>query len=504
MRLAELLPKIVNLQEVERTVGTPLRTMDAIRNHGYRIVKARDRDEYYLAKATDLQPLLVRLGDIAEVRRGFTTGANEFFYLEPVGVRVADLLRGTDSPVRAEGGTDSPVRAEGGTDILVRAEGGTDSPVRAEGGLDSPVRAEGGTDILVRAEGGLDSPVRAEGGTDILVRAEGGTDSPVRTEGGLDSPVRAEGGTDILVRAEGGTDIPVRAEGGLDSPVRASEGLDRNVQATTVRVCNGAGWEGEIEASWLRPVIKSPRELKTLRVRPEDLRYLVFLPPDELRGELAGGWQSRYPLAWAYIQWGEAQGYHRNPTCAAREVWWGMVTLVADCAAVPARHQKRYFVVHNPYAFCLNKSFYGIKAKVEVLACLMSHFSQLSAELVGRTPGGGGGPLDLDVNMVEQIYVPNPAAFTDEQRERLLNAFEQMAQREVKSIFEELGLPKPNRDFSNIRPEDVSLDRVLPDRRALDRVVFEVLGLSESEQLEVYRSVVELVRNRLVKARSVG
>lgn len=28
---------------------------------------------------------LVRLGDIAEVRRGFTTGANEFFYLEPTG-----------------------------------------------------------------------------------------------------------------------------------------------------------------------------------------------------------------------------------------------------------------------------------------------------------------------------------------------------------------------------------------------------------------------------------
>jgi ribonuclease PH len=35
------------------------------------------------------------------------------------------------------------------------------------------------------------------------------------------------------------------------------------------------------------------------------------------------------------------------------------------------------------------------------------------------------------------ILIPNPAAFTDEQRERLLNAFEQMAQREVKSIFEE-------------------------------------------------------------------
>jgi len=31
---------------------------------------------------------------------------------------------------------------------------------------------------------------------------------------------------------------------------------------------------------------------------------------------------------------------------------------------------------------------------------------------------------------------------------------------------------------------------------------FEVLGLTKEEQLEVYRAVVELVKNRLVKARS--
>ena len=71
------------------------------------------------------------------------------------------------------------------------------------------------------------------------------------------------------------------------------------------------------------------------------------------------------------------------------------------------------------------------------------------------------------------------------------------------SFFKELGLPKPKRDYSNIHPEDVSLDKVLPDRRALDEVVFEVLGLTEEEQLAVYRAVVELVKNRLVKARSV-
>ena len=60
-----------------------------------------------------------------------------------------------------------------------------------------------------------------------------------------------------------------------------------------------------------------------------------------------------------------------------------------------------------------------------------------------------------------------------------------------------------SRDYSNIDPNDVSLDKVLPDRRALDEVIFEALGLTEEEQLGVYRAVVELVQVRLVKARSV-
>lgn len=86
----------------------------------------------------------------------------------------------------------------------------------------------------------------------------------------------------------------------------------------------------------------------------------------------------------------------------------------------------------------------------------------------------------------------------------LEKAFERIISREIKTIFEELGLPKPNRDYSNIHPEDVTLDKVLPDRRALDQVVFEALGLTEEEQLEVYRAVVTLVKERLSKARSVN
>ncbi len=42
-----------------------------------------------------------------------------------------------------------------------------------------------------------------------------------------------------------------------------------------------------------------------------------------------------------------------------------------------------------------------------------------------------------------------------------------------------------------------------PDRFELDSVVFDVLGLTDEERLQVYRAVVELVKNRLVKVKSV-
>jgi hypothetical protein len=43
----------------------------------------------------------------------------------------------------------------------------------------------------------------------------------------------------------------------------------------------------------------------------------------------------------------------------------------------------------------------------------------------------------------------------------------------------------------------------LPDRKELDDIVFDALGLSEDERKEVYWSVAELVKARLDKAESV-
>ena len=59
--------------------------------------------------------------------------------------------------------------------------------------------------------------------------------------------------------------------------------------------------------------------------------------------------------------------------------------------------------------------------------------------------------------------------------------------------------------YENVHPEELTLEQIQkasPDRFELDRVVFDVLGLTEGERLEVYQAVVRLVKDRLTKAKS--
>jgi len=67
-------------------------------------------------------------------------------------------------------------------------------------------------------------------------------------------------------------------------------------------------------------------------------------------------------------------------------------------------------------------------------------------------------------------------------------------------------LKSQNANFKTFIPKPLTCEQkpnFLPDRKALDDIVFDILGLTEDERNEVYWSVCELVNNRLDKARSV-
>ncbi|AEH24470.1 Eco57I restriction-modification methylase domain-containing protein [Pyrococcus yayanosii] len=268
-----------------------------------------------------------------------------------------------------------------------------------------------------------------------------------------------------------------------------------------IAVRNKAGWEGYIEEEFLRPVVKSPQEIKTYRIRLEDLKFKVFLcnlSKEEL--------ENRDKIhALHYIEWGENKEYQNKPTCRTRNPWWALGDRKIGSLASMMSYNIRFPFWLNDIALC-DARLYDIYKKLDISSELLASVLNTTLvpiiiELTGRA-NLGEGALDFKVYETAEILVVNPKIFSQSQIQRLLHAFNRMANREIKSIFEELGLPKPNRDLSNINPDDVSLDKVMPDRRELDRIIFEVLGLTEEEQLEVYRAVVELVKQRLAKAKT--
>jgi hypothetical protein len=122
---------------------------------------------------------------------------------------------------------------------------------------------------------------------------------------------------------------------------------------------------------------------------------------------------------------------------------------------------------------------------------LNSTLSALFIEMYGRA-NLGEGALDFKVYEAENIMIFDPVKIKDIYKVVIASFFN----REIKSIFEELG-------FDKTKPIRTQKPNPLPDRKALDDIIFDALGLTEEERKEVYWSVAELVKNRLDKARSV-
>ena len=66
-----------------------------------------------------------------------------------------------------------------------------------------------------------------------------------------------------------------------------------------------------IEDEFLKPVIKSPRECKSILVDPSQLQFKLFMCHAD-KAALAG------TAALDYIEWGESQGFHQRPSCRSR------------------------------------------------------------------------------------------------------------------------------------------------------------------------------------------
>ncbi len=240
-------------------------------------------------------------------------------------------------------------------------------------------------------------------------------------------------------------------------------------------------------------VIKSPRECRSIVVKPEDLKYRVLMIHKDKK-ELKG------TNVLKYIEAGERKGYHTRPTCASRERWHDLGERKRPGLVWVKGIWDRHFLPVTSLAYA-DQQLYEVYPHKEdevnlIAASLNSTFTSIFAEFNARVN------LGEDILWIATYEAANMLAIDPQNAQAqllktgLIEAIYKISNRPIGSVFSELGAASP---------AEASLDKVKPDRRELDKIIMgEILGLTDDEQLEVYRAVVDLVKSRLEKAKSFG
>jgi type I restriction-modification system DNA methylase subunit len=240
-------------------------------------------------------------------------------------------------------------------------------------------------------------------------------------------------------------------------------------------------------------VIKSPRECKSIIVKPKDIKYRVLLihkDKEELRGT----------NVLKYIEWGEEQGFHKKPTCASRQRWYELSEVQGNLLCMMTLNDRHIFWLNEVNSF-IDARLYGIflnpsysdKARI-LSAILNSSFVPILVELWGRV-NLGQGALDVKVYEYRNMPIIEPVAVKGH-ADKIYAILNEISRRKIESVFKEIGAKAP---------QEVSIDKVEPRRRALDKIIIEnVLGLTEEDQVEVYKAVIDLVKTRIEKAKTVA
>ena len=239
-------------------------------------------------------------------------------------------------------------------------------------------------------------------------------------------------------------------------------------------------------------VIKNPIETRNIVLSSDQCKFIVLMIHNE-KNELRG------KNILKYINWGIKNKINLRPTCIGRgKRWYDLRHREFADALWIEFYFKSYRVLLNNRVFESDK-FYGItfnkkRLKTYYVSYLNSTLYALYREIYGFLSLGLGASK-LPVYMISALPVIESKFFIDSHKETFRQFSKKSGKRVVGTVFEEIGANSP---------EEVFLEKVKPDRRELDKIVMgDILGLTDEEQLEVYRAVVDLVKSRIDRAKSV-
>jgi len=239
-------------------------------------------------------------------------------------------------------------------------------------------------------------------------------------------------------------------------------------------------------------IVRTPRELQRLVVKPCDLKLVcIKIPKKEL---------SLKPGIKKYINWGNSMKFNLRETCKARKPWYSLGENINKEVICGRIINDRFCFAYNKYAVLVNNSSYVISFKKnKKLRCILlnSSISPLFMELEGRAPYGGGA-LELSAYEYENLLT-----FTN----KVINDLNNSDKEFLKSIISDYPDLKLDSIFSIYETNDslnFDLNKMEKVRKSIDKLIFsKIITLNELEKIDFYKSIINLVKERHHKSKSV-
>jgi hypothetical protein len=233
--------------------------------------------------------------------------------------------------------------------------------------------------------------------------------------------------------------------------------------------------EWGIAAADRRPLLKSLRGVHSLRLGAADCRHEALVVPADAPPTDGVA---------AYLAWGEARGIAARSTCAARRPWYALPEQPSGALLVAKGVWRRHFAAVAEEPLAVDQQIYRLEpaagVPVEVAAALLnSAWFALACELGGRV-NLGEGVLWLAAYELGELTLPDPRVLDTATQRSLADCFRRLAERPVADTPEALA-DGP--------------------RRALDDLVFDLLGLSAAEGEAIRAALIDCLDGRRRRAR---
>ncbi len=254
-----------------------------------------------------------------------------------------------------------------------------------------------------------------------------------------------------------------------------------------------------VETKYLAPEIHSPMNLSRPIVMAADVERLILqvsYPMAELKGTYVH----------KYLRYGERTTFaskkskavpvSQRGSCASRDPWYDLTNRKPGSILWPMIQKYRHIIAINPERLICNKRLFDIhpvglteRQELALQAVLNSTLVCLWKFYFGRYVGTEG-TMDTDVIDVNMLEVPDPRQVSKGVAEELKDAFEKLCKRDtqhfVEKEFLECQSPARVKKLAE-KPIGLPTELQMPDRRALDLAVFELLGVTDATEREVLR-----------------